>query len=300
MTRTVERLHYPMRLVTKLTGLTSDTIRAWERRYRAVQPERTGGNTRQFSAEDVRRLNLLREATELGHSISSIAGIETDALERLVGGGAESTRENGAPKLEAVAEAYLDSIRKFDARRAMELLRRAAATLEPRTFILEVASPIIHHVGEEWSHGEIGVAHEHLVTAQMLSLLHALPMPSIRQPRRIMLTTPPEHRHEFGILIGGMLAAMRGFEVIHLGPDLPYAEIAWAVQAGRPDYLLFSVVRDMEEAELSSFTANVETLSARVHVWIGCPEDHEVARRGIRGELFSSFESFDQALLAAT
>lgn len=74
-----------MRLVTRLTGLSADTIRAWERRYAAIEPRRSAGNTRRFSAEDVRRLVLLRDATARGHSISSIAKLSIDELERLVG-----------------------------------------------------------------------------------------------------------------------------------------------------------------------------------------------------------------------
>ena len=31
---------YPMRVVSRLTGLTADTIRVWERRYGAVDPAR--------------------------------------------------------------------------------------------------------------------------------------------------------------------------------------------------------------------------------------------------------------------
>ena len=60
---------YPMRVVSRLSGLTADTIRVWERRYQAVSPERTGGNKRRYSGSQVRRLVLLRRATELGHSI---------------------------------------------------------------------------------------------------------------------------------------------------------------------------------------------------------------------------------------
>jgi len=31
---------YPIRAVSKLTGLSVDTLRAWERRYRAIVPRR--------------------------------------------------------------------------------------------------------------------------------------------------------------------------------------------------------------------------------------------------------------------
>ena len=48
---------YPMRLVTKLTGLTSDTIRAWERRYKAIEPERITLGGPVFDLEKLTWLN---------------------------------------------------------------------------------------------------------------------------------------------------------------------------------------------------------------------------------------------------
>ena len=50
---------YPMRVVTRLTGLTADTIRVWERRYGAVRPERTQGNVRRYSSSEIRRLSTM-------------------------------------------------------------------------------------------------------------------------------------------------------------------------------------------------------------------------------------------------
>ncbi len=75
---------YPMRVVTRLTGLSADTIRVWERRYDAVTPKRTEGNARRYSPEDVRRLNLLREATERGHAISEVARLSEPDLRRML------------------------------------------------------------------------------------------------------------------------------------------------------------------------------------------------------------------------
>src|ERR1700742_4910186 len=70
--------------VSRLTRLTADTIRAWEKRYSAVRPARGSGGQRLFSDEDVSRLTLLREAVGAGQSISHIAGLPTGALRELV------------------------------------------------------------------------------------------------------------------------------------------------------------------------------------------------------------------------
>ena len=79
------RGEYSMRVVTRMTGLSADTIRAWERRYGAVVPARTDGNTRRYSASDVRRLGLLKEATDRGHRIGDIAKLSEGELAEIAG-----------------------------------------------------------------------------------------------------------------------------------------------------------------------------------------------------------------------
>ncbi|MGI9590525.1 MAG: MerR family transcriptional regulator, partial [Myxococcota bacterium] len=39
--------------VSRLTGLTADTIRAWEKRHQAVEPFRSEGGTRLYRESDV-------------------------------------------------------------------------------------------------------------------------------------------------------------------------------------------------------------------------------------------------------
>ena len=53
---------HPMRLVVLRTGLSPDLLRSWEKRYGAVQPDRSPGGQRMYSAADVERLSLLARA----------------------------------------------------------------------------------------------------------------------------------------------------------------------------------------------------------------------------------------------
>src|SRR5512146_1087905 len=68
---------YPIRAVSRLTGIGIDTLRAWERRHRAVTPVRDERG-RMYTDADIARLRLLRGAVEHGHSIGRLAGL-TDA-----------------------------------------------------------------------------------------------------------------------------------------------------------------------------------------------------------------------------
>ena len=78
--------------VARRTGLSAHVIRIWEKRYGAVQPERTGTNRRLYSEEQIERLSLLREITRAGHSIGPVAKLPTEKLRKLA---AEASRDNG-------------------------------------------------------------------------------------------------------------------------------------------------------------------------------------------------------------
>ena len=98
--------HHAIKVVSRRTGLSLHVIRVWEKRYQAVAPERTGTNRRLYSEEQIERLSLLRQITQMGHSIGHVAQLPTQKLRRLANevpatNGAMAplkTAEPGAPK----------------------------------------------------------------------------------------------------------------------------------------------------------------------------------------------------------
>ena len=72
---------YNIGAVSRLTGVSREKIRIWERRYGAVQPERDEANLRKYSQQDVERLLLLRRLVDSGQAISNIANLSLAALQ---------------------------------------------------------------------------------------------------------------------------------------------------------------------------------------------------------------------------
>lgn len=313
---------YPMRLVTRLTGLSADTIRAWERRYAAIEPRRSAGNTRRFSAEDVRRLVLLRDATSRGHAISSIAKLTLEELEKLVGASTEAGVSTSLPRIESPPSSssstepslfeslhvdrglremrleYLDAVGRFDSRRAYEILMRAATFLDRREFVFGVVIPLIQEVGTRWSHGEFGVAQEHMMSSQIRSVVSSMLRfsPPKQDAPQVLLTTPPGHRHEFGVLVAALLTATKGLDPLYLGPDLPFEELKWAVRMSRAEVVVLSVARDVTPAEAQELPVIVQAIAQDVAVWVGVPENHVLSRALGEARIFHDFETFDAAL----
>lgn len=59
--------------VAKLTGLSKDVIRIWERRHRLVVPSRSANRYREYSDEEVALLRFLKAQMEQGATIGALA-----------------------------------------------------------------------------------------------------------------------------------------------------------------------------------------------------------------------------------
>ncbi len=74
---------YRIGAVAKLSGVPVSTLRIWELRHQAFAPSKTTGQHRLYSQQDVQRASLLKQLSDAGHAISSIASLATSALVKL-------------------------------------------------------------------------------------------------------------------------------------------------------------------------------------------------------------------------
>ena len=72
---------YKIGTVSKLTGISPDTLRIWERRYAAVTPQRSAGGGRLYTTEDIARLKLIRRLVDTGDTIGVVASLTHDELQ---------------------------------------------------------------------------------------------------------------------------------------------------------------------------------------------------------------------------
>jgi methanogenic corrinoid protein MtbC1 len=223
---------YPMRVVMSRTGLTADVLRAWERRYGAVQPYRSPAGQRLYSERDVERLLLLRRATLDGHSIGAIAALDDAALEALL---ARSPATEATPpdaELHALLRDAMHAAERLDAGALEATLRRAAMALGATPFVDDFAPRFLVEVGERWHAGTVRVAHEHLATSLVRRALDHVTEAFTASPRapRLIVATPAGEQHELGAMLVAAAAAQEGWRVVYLGANLPSAEIVAAAQ----------------------------------------------------------------------
>ena len=70
----------------RLAGVPVATLRVWERRYGVVAAPKSASGQRYYSDHDVQRLRSLRQLTERGHAIGTLAALDLAALQTLWAG----------------------------------------------------------------------------------------------------------------------------------------------------------------------------------------------------------------------
>jgi DNA-binding transcriptional MerR regulator/methylmalonyl-CoA mutase cobalamin-binding subunit len=246
MARKTEAALYPIRAAARLTQLSIETLRAWEKRYKAVEPVRRKG-IRLYSDSDIERLSLLRRAIQHGHSIGQASRLSNKELLSLRDA---VTASRVAEANDLPIERILAAIDEFHYAAADRELGRLASLMPPRDLIHKIALPLMRIVGERWHEQRVRVAQEHLISQLVSNLLGGIVRiyAPVHPPAVLMTTTLSDDLHEFGVLAAAILAAGAGLGVVHLGPNLPVDEIVYAAKRSRTDVVLLSVTNPQDRA----------------------------------------------------
>jgi len=302
----MKTLLYPIRAVSKLTGISIDTLRAWERRYQAVTPQRDE-RRRLYTEADVQRLHLLNGAVEKGHAIGRLAALSDKELQGLIASpvmaaieaGAAKTARQDKPAIELPS--LMAAIERLDYAEAERELSLLAAVLAPRELVHRVAQPLLQRVGEAWHTGKLSIAQEHMTSALLRNLLGALvPLYQRTSPAaKLLFATPGGERHEFGILLSAMLTAGGGLGIVYLGADLPAGEIVVAAQKTAPQAVVLGFIgANGAKTTMKELQKVAQKLPAQIELWVGGTQGEALVKqvKQTRALLIEDFALLEQHL----
>jgi MerR family transcriptional regulator, light-induced transcriptional regulator len=261
--------------VVRRTGLSAHVIRIWEKRYGAVEPERTPTNRRLYSEEQIERLQLLRQITQAGQSIGYVAQLPTEQLRQLAAGSfaREAQPVRASPLASnAFLEECITAVKSLDGRGLEQILKQAETALGTQGMLQRVAAPLAQDIGSLWRDGTITAAHEHFASAVLRTYLaHAArPFALGGNEPVLIVATPTGQLHELGALLVGALAANLGWHVTYLGASLPAPEVAGAARQNRARAVALSLVYPEDDPGLErELTRLHELLPSQVKVIAG-------------------------------
>lgn len=237
---------YNIGVVTRMTGISIATLRAWERRYGFPSSGRTGGGHRLYSERDVLCLRWVKQQIDQG--MQTAQAIQALAIEERSGRASLVQAFPGAGARPAEPPASATSYRaqllqvlvRHDTVGADQILGEALPIMQPEGLILDVIGPTLAAIGDAWANSEVSVATEHLATnylrQKLLMWMMSGPPPYGVNP--VILGCAPGELHEGGLLMLGALLRRRGWPVAYLGQSVPLADLAALVRDLAPPLIV--------------------------------------------------------------
>ena len=184
MTRKNDIPTFNMKVVVQETGLTPDTLRAWERRYGMPSPERTKGGHRLYSQYEIDILKWLIARQDEGLSISKAVDLwhqledkGEDPFETVPTSSIEPkqplTNISGNQMAE-IRAAWLKACLNFDEDNARYILAQAFAVFPMESVCFEILQQGLNEIGQGWFEGTITEQQEHFSSALAVRQLEAL------------------------------------------------------------------------------------------------------------------------------
>jgi DNA-binding transcriptional MerR regulator len=220
--------------LARRTGVSPELLRAWERRYALLRPQRSDGGFRLYSREDEERVGAMLAHVEAGLSAAEAARL---ALQ-------EARPAGGVTVEDSAAEALRAALASFDDVGAHAAFDTLLASFSVEAVLRDAVLPALRDLGERWARGELTVAQEHfasnLLRGRLLGLARGWDRG--RGPRAVLACAPGE-QHDLGLLVFGIALRDHGWRITFLGADTPLATLSEAVEALAPELVVVAATQ---------------------------------------------------------
>jgi DNA-binding transcriptional MerR regulator len=228
---------FPIREVSRLTGVNPVTLRAWERRYGLIQPTRTDSGHRLYSQADIEAVRTIRAWIERGVAVSKVGKILAKS---------SASKLASTPPDEEVAsgewaewQAQLRrAISAFDDVRLDRLYGQVFSSYPLPVVFQEILLPLWQELLVRQD--EFGQTSEWLFLDTFLRArtLQRLQILRSQGEERVLLAALPGHCRELELLVTGLLLSGPDTSVGVLGVGQPVEELALVCERMRPQALV--------------------------------------------------------------
>lgn len=288
---------YSIRVASRLTGVSSDTLRMWERRYGFPKPLRNESQVRVYTDADIERLVFISRALKAGFRAGEVIHRSIDELRGLLVTSARAEPDTDPPT--PTIESLFGRLMADDPAGLRDELRRSVSLLGPKLFLTDVAAPLVEHVGVAWAAGRIAVRHEHLISEVLSSKLRLLLSAYDDRATKpvVLLATLSDEQHGLGLDMVALYLALEGATPRLLGVNTPPDQIAEAAVALKADVVGVSI---SEASDLPATEGHLRrvlgSLPNSMEVWLGGRNARKVTLRDARLRQVITWNDLDQAV----
>lgn len=227
--------------VSRRTGVAVPTLRAWERRYGLLEPDRTEGGHRLYGEADIQRVTTMVRLLDEGWSAAAAAREIRREPATVV---PLRSFDGGEPTAaDALVQRLVAAINAFDGPAADQVVDDVFARFEVPRALDEVLLPVLRRIGDGWQQDPRVIAREHFATntlrPRLQRLLHSM---SAGTGYACLAAAPEGEDHDLGLLAGCAVAARAGWRVHYLGARTPTRAMERSVAQLRPQTVLIAAL----------------------------------------------------------
>lgn len=266
---------YRIKQVAKLTGLSSEVLRIWEKRYGLLSPRRGPNRYRIYTEEDVEFLKFLVAEMNQGQSIGELATFGKDELLVRMTANREDTErtiESVGGKYDPLIMELESNLINFDSQNFENKLNEIIALFPFEEVFHKILVPLQIRVGELWFEGKLGVAVEHYVTSMVRQKLSAVMnhLSSNREGPMLVVCCPPWELHEIGAQTVAYHCLKKGCRVSFLGANLPLEDLIDFCNNTNPDAVIISFSQPFGDSKGKRYLIDISTkVSNACPIFIG-------------------------------
>lgn len=227
-----EDKRFSIQMASEASGVSAHTIRAWEKRYNAVTPERTATGRRVYSREDVNRLILLVQLTNIGSAISQVANLPNKELSeiflRLMKNtdnrptGPVLSERKALPELKT---SLLAAVKTYDVGEVSHLLSHAKDAYSPGDFALKILLPVFEEIEEGFKTGAFQTAQFYALKALVKfygeMVIYSNRSLEKRPKSKFLLMGLSDGKKDLTHLLAALICYERGKDYFYLNSQLP-------------------------------------------------------------------------------
>ena len=241
--------------LSRMTGITTHTLRMWEKRYGTPKAHRLPSGHRRYPKKDVPRLRAIAKALDSGYRASKVVTGTLEQLHSLMGlqpfieptSSLNSPEETGLLLKESVVESWVKHVHEYDDDLLINSFHLKWGEVGGLNFILDYASPFLERIGNGWEEKELTISHEHFSTECLVGFLNEKwrQMNVRKNGPIVLITTLPGDPYNLGILMCAIVTSITRFKIVYLGITSPIDEIIRIAKNDNPRIIALSISHSM-------------------------------------------------------
>lgn len=290
---------FDIQKASEVCGVSAHTIRAWEKRYQAVQPLRSDTGKRIYNESEVDRLRTLSLLVNLGTSIGQIAHLPDSDLQPMLEKLSSTKARYHSPKNsnwqfshETMLARLMANLQDFDMDSLSHEMMEAHQGLNARDFVFKLLLPLITETKNRFKQGLLKQSQFQALFSVIRFYATAAIIPlNEKASRKKFYIASVEGTDSFAPITTALLCSHYEKKFFYSHISLPVEWMVETAVALETNVIILHFETQLEQSHLEKL---LDALPTHLQIWVGTPYPASLTRKNV--QFYQNFEQLELLL----